>query len=75
MSKTPKTVFITGASGYLGSTLVEELSNSYHVVGFGTEVNSKEFLQKFPDITYIEGDIRDKETLKKALINVDFVKS
>ena len=73
-----KTVLVTGAAGFIGSHLVEELINlnarvkvfvrytSSGTLGNLSFINSKNF-----DVIY--GDLRDPFTVKKALKDVDIV--
>jgi UDP-N-acetylglucosamine/UDP-N-acetylgalactosamine 4-epimerase len=74
-----KTILITGAAGFIGSNIVEYLLK-YEVgkvivldnflTGFKANVD---IFKKFPNYQFIEGDIRDLETCKKACENVDVV--
>ena len=74
-----KTVLITGAAGFIGSNIVEYLLK-YQVgkvivldnflTGFKANVD---IFKKFPNYQFIEGDIRDLETCKKACEGVDVV--
>ncbi|WP_346883825.1 SDR family oxidoreductase [uncultured Algibacter sp.] len=73
------TFLVTGGAGFIGSNLVEyllkynakevivldDLSNGY-IKNIEPFFNSKNF-------KFIEGDIRDIETCKKAMLNVDYV--
>ena len=70
---------ITGGAGFIGSNLVEyllkygakkvrvldNLSNGYYK-------NIKEF-ENNPAFEFLEGDIRDLETCKKAMLDIDYV--
>ena len=60
-------VFITGGAGYIGSLLVPQLlSLGYKVTVYDIMYFGKEFLPKDnPNLTIIEGDIRDKEMLRE----------
>ena len=67
-------VFITGGAGYIGShTCVELLNAGYECVVYDNLSNSsRESLTRVEritskSITFIQGDLRDKETLKKAM--------
>jgi UDP-glucose 4-epimerase len=67
---------VTGGAGFIGSNIVEELlrrGEDVRVIdNFLT--GKRENLEPFKgDIELIEGDIRDKDALKKALGGVDFV--
>src|SRR3989338_6840139 len=67
---------VTGGAGFIGSNIVEELVKRGEKVRVldnfitGKMENLKSFLDK---IELIEGDIRDREVLKKALNGIDFV--
>lgn len=67
---------VTGGAGFIGSNIVEELVRRGEKVRVldnfitGNRENLKPFLN---EIELIEGDIRDKEIVKKALKGIDFV--
>jgi UDP-N-acetylglucosamine 4-epimerase len=70
---------ITGGAGFIGSNIVEYLLkyNAGHVrvlddLSNGYFQNIKDF-KGLPNFEFILGDIRDFETCKKALIDIDFV--
>ncbi len=71
-------VLVTGGAGFIGSNICEYLlSNNYQVVcldnfSTGLKKNIDPFLIN-PNYTLIEGDIRDLETCKKAVVGVDYV--
>lgn len=81
MDLTNKKILVTGASGFIGSTLVEKLikKNNY-VVGFdnfntfysGKEQNI-ENLKTNTNFEFVQGDILDLELLKKIMKDVDIV--
>ncbi len=77
-----KTVFITGATGYIGShTCVELLADGYEVVGLDNFSNSKkDVLEKIAtisgkNITFYEGDMLDEALLEQIFTshNIDMV--
>lgn len=67
---------ITGGAGFIGSNIAEELARTGEEVvvlddlSTGRPSNLDAFLA---DITFIEGDIRDGETVARALEGVDYV--
>jgi len=75
-----KTIFVTGGAGYIGShTCIELLQANYHVIVYDNLANSKleslRRVEKITDksITFIKGDIRDKDALKNAMTGCDAV--
>lgn len=68
-------VLITGGAGYIGSLMCPQmLEAGYQVTAFDTCWFGQEFLpHDHPDFLLVKGDIRDVETLKKALQDVDIV--
>jgi len=66
---------VTGGAGFIGSNIVEELVKK----GEGVRVidnfitGSRDNIAPFKEIDLIEGDIRSKEDLEKALKDVDYV--
>ena len=78
MTITNKTLLITGGAGFIGSNLCEYfLANDNKVVcldNFAT--GHRHNIEKFyanPKFILIEGDIRDLDTCKKAVVGVDYV--
>lgn len=73
-----KKVLVTGAAGFIGSNLVEQLlTNNYTVIGLdnfatGHKHNIEPFF-KNENFDFIEGDIRSLETCKTACEGVDFI--
>ena len=75
-----KTIFVTGGAGYIGShTCIELLQANYNVIVYDNLANSKlESLRRVEkitgkSITFIKGDIRDKDALKTAMTGCDAV--
>ena len=80
----PKTWLLTGVAGFIGSNLLEHLLKlDQTVVGldnFATghqhnldEVQGEVSQEQWTRFNFIEGDIRNKEDCKKAVIGVDYV--
>jgi len=70
---------VTGGAGFIGSNLVEYLLryNAGHVrvldnLSNGYIENIKDFIE-LPNFQFVEGDIRDLETCRKAVEGVDFI--
>ena len=62
-------VFITGASGFIGRYLIEELrANDYQLVGLSRKTH-----QTAKGIKFIKGDITKPETFSKYLKDIDIV--
>ena len=68
-------VLITGGAGYVGSLLVPQLlEKGYDMTIFDTFFFGNDFLPKNnPNLTLIEGDIRNTEELAKAFKGIDTV--
>jgi UDP-glucose 4-epimerase len=72
------TIFVTGAAGFIGSTLVDRLlAEGKHVVGWDNfSTGQREFLQSVlanPKFKLIEGDCLDLPALIRAMAGCDFV--
>lgn len=66
-------VFVTGATGFIGSHLAEHLhGKGYELVCLVRKPSNLQWIQHLP-ITYIYGDIFDEELLRNALQGVDYV--
>lgn len=69
-------ILITGGAGYVGSALVPELLKQGHKVRvldlfiYGDDV--LKCCEDHPNYSFIKGDLRDIETVKKALQNIDY---
>ncbi|ANN76171.1 SDR family oxidoreductase [Bordetella flabilis] len=84
LRKAPRTWLVTGCAGFIGSNLLETLLKlDQTVVGLdnlatGHQHNLDEVMElvsaeQWGRFTFIEGDIRDLETCRKATTGVDFV--
>lgn len=67
-------VVVTGASGHIGYVLVKRLleSKQYAVKAFVLKGENVEHLEQL-GVPIVYGDVRDKESLKKAFIGADIV--
>lgn len=66
-------VFVTGATGFIGSHLVDELiKKSYHVKCLVRKSSSTKWLDGKP-VEFVYGDLFDEKVLQSALSDVDFV--
>ena len=77
-----KSILITGATGYFGENCLEKIllgSSPEKVVVYSRdELKQYELSKKYPTskydfIRYFIGDIRDKDRLKRAIENIDYV--
>lgn len=72
-NRTSKTIFITGASGFIGSFMVEEaLLKGYNVWAGIRESSSKEFLQD-SRINFVNLNYTNVEALSKQLSGIDYI--
>ncbi|MFA5830990.1 MAG: NAD-dependent epimerase/dehydratase family protein [Candidatus Paceibacterota bacterium] len=67
-----KTIFITGATGFLGGALLKQFSAEKFDVRVLIR-NPKAFHSEFHNVSVIEGDITKSETLKGQLADIDTV--
>ena len=84
LKSSPRTWLVTGVAGFIGSNLLETLLTlDQNVVGldnFSTgfqhnldEVRSSVTEEQWQRFAFIEGDIRDIETCRKACEDVDYI--
>ena len=71
---TNQSVFITGGAGYVGAMLVPRLLQEGHrVTVLDLMIYGKDVLPKHPDLTVIQGDIRELELMKSSIPGHDVV--
>ena len=71
-----KRFVVTGGAGFIGSNIVLELiknDNEVIVVDDLSTGHIENISKILPEITFVNGDIRDLELLKKTFQNVDYV--
>ena len=62
-----KTAFVTGATGFLGINLVQQLlDDGWQVTALHRKTSNLTYLKRF-DVTLVEGAITDKSSLEKAI--------
>ncbi len=69
-------ILITGANGFVGSKLCEYFINvkKYNVVGLVRKTSNLNFLLPFKKkLKLVHGDIRDKDSIRKAFKNIEIV--
>lgn len=65
--------FVTGATGFIGSHLVDELLKKNYEIKCLVRKNSSTKWLKDKPVEFIEGDLFTKDVLEKALTDVDYV--
>jgi FlaA1/EpsC-like NDP-sugar epimerase len=67
-------VAIIGGTGTLGTCLVEKLNETHHVtVVSRDELKQQEMKKRFPNVRFVIGDIRDRESLAYAVDGAETV--
>ena len=69
-----KHILITGGAGYVGCVMVPQLlASGYHVTVYDIMFFGHAGLPQHPNLSLIEGDIRDTDRLAKAFEGIDVV--
>ena len=70
-------VLVTGGAGYVGTTLVPQLlAEGYKVTIFDNLMFGGDYIMPFfrnAEVMFVKGEIRDLNTLKKEIKNVDII--
>lgn len=68
-------VFITGGAGFIGSNIAQYFLDQKHTVAVYDNLSTgfKENLPRSPHLTFIQGDVLDREALESALKDCDAV--
>ena len=69
-------ILVTGGFGYIGQVFINLLNPKDEITlidNLTFNQNSLNILNKFPNIKFIEGDVRDKDLIKETSKNIDFI--
>jgi len=67
-------VLVTGASGFLGSHVAEQLSESGHeVVALVRKSSNRKFLSTLANVTFADGAVEDADAVERATRGVDAI--
>ena len=70
-----KTIFVTGGAGFLGSEVVRQISASGGNVIVYDNLSSgkKKFIQDYPRVKVIKGDVKNRSTIHKAIQKSQYI--
>lgn len=64
---------VTGSAGFIGGHMVEYLNDLQLGEIITTDVRKPEYLDKYPNIKFVESDLRDKKSLENVVKGVDVI--
>ncbi len=67
-------IIITGASGFIGKALLNDLKESYRIFGLARRTQAQSGAPVHPNITWHQCDICDKECIERTFRAIDFRK-
>jgi len=68
------TVLVTGATGFLGSHLVQKLSkDGVSVKALARRPDRDQYIRDLPNVEIVMGDITDAQRMKEVTVGVDYV--
>lgn len=70
MVKEQRTLLITGATGFIGSYLVDRVKNIYNIYALSRRRPKNEIFFNNPNIKWIQADIGEEKSLNQALNNI-----
>jgi nucleoside-diphosphate-sugar epimerase len=70
-----KTIFVTGGAGFLGSEIVRQISASggTPIVYDNLSSGKKKFIQNYPRVKIIKGDVKNRSTIHKAIQKSQYI--
>ena len=68
-----KKILITGIYGFLGKHLALKLHDNNEIIGINLPNKSKNLQKEFDNITIIEGDVSENNTLEKINSDIDLI--
>ncbi|MCH2022059.1 MAG: NAD-dependent epimerase/dehydratase family protein [Saprospiraceae bacterium] len=75
INPTFKNILVTGATGFLGSRLVERLSqlNQYNIFATGRDIKKGSKLENYRSVNFIQADLTNKKLVNTLCKNMDIV--